>query len=138
MRKTFRILCLTSIIYCLISLISGCSTKKETVYVTEYVEVRESIPPLSRPVSPLVRPINFKVTNNNISLSHKDYDNLNFNLLEILRYKMDTDIVLDYYEYKLKGIQDDVLVEWLVTKNTQGINRGCFFIYMVFNSQLNV
>ena len=111
MRKTFRILCLTSIIYCLISLISGCSTKKETVYVTEYVEVRESIPPLSRPVSPLVRPINFKVTNNNISLSHKDYDNLNFNLLEILRYKMDTDIVLDYYEYQLKGIQDDVLVE---------------------------
>lgn len=101
MVRTFRTLCLVVILYCIFALISGCSSRKETVYVTEYIEVKESIHPLSRPVLPMVRNIEFTVTDNIITLSPKDYDNLTYNLLEILRHQRDVGIVLDYYEYKL-------------------------------------
>lgn len=101
MRDSTKTLLSIMLIYYILTIASGCSVREKVVYVKEYVEVKNTIPIVSRPVDPMVRKVNLKVTNGKITLSAKDYDSLVFNMLEVLRYKQDTDSILRFYEYKI-------------------------------------
>lgn len=81
--------------------LSGCSTKDRNIYIKEYVEVKNNIPIVNKPVKPMVQEIRFEVKDGVVYLTDQNYKRLGYNLLEVSRYIKNVNSILDYYEDKI-------------------------------------